>query len=207
MILHPHVTGVVLAGGRARRMGGADKTKLPVPGGGSRTTLDRILEVFNQRFAECVMVTAAPGESGPRAELAACAGLRVRMTADRFAGCGPLGGIHAALCAVTTRFAFVCGCDMPALSGPLLDQMARRVQEGRLLVPVVRGRPEPLHAFYPVSCLPETERALRDGVRMMLDFFERVPIDYLSDSEFADVPGAGRSFDNINTPEDLEALR
>ena len=36
----------------------------------------------------------------------------------------------------------------------------------------------------------------------MLDFFERVPIDYLSDAEFSAVEGAERSFMNINTPED-----
>jgi molybdopterin-guanine dinucleotide biosynthesis protein A len=74
-------------------------------------------------------------------------------------------------------------------------------------VPVHRGRPEPLHAVYPVSCLPEADRALADGVRMMLDFFARVPVDYLPEEEYADVEGALRSFENINTPEDLERVR
>jgi molybdenum cofactor guanylyltransferase len=208
VILHPRITGVVLAGGRARRMGGANKAMLPVEPGSSQTTLDRILALFEDRFAGCVLVTAARQAGAPEAgDPAWYAGLPVRVTADRYAGCGPLGGLHAGLSAVTTPFAFVCGCDMPSLSGPLIDLMARRARDGRLLVPVVRGRPEPLHAIYPISCLIEVERALGEGVRMMLDFFERVPVDYLSDAEFSAVEGAERSFMNINTPEDLAAPR
>lgn len=206
MILHPCVTGVILAGGRARRMGGVNKALLPIGPGSERTTLSGILEVFDGRFAGCVLVTAGIGKETGQDDGASYRGLPLRVTADRLVGCGPLGGVHAALSVMTTPMAFVCGCDMPALSGPLLDWMAARVRDGRLLVPIVGGRPEPLHAFYPVSCLPAVERALRDGVRMMLDFFERVPVDFLHESEFSGVAGADRSFLNINTPEDLAAL-
>src|SRR5262249_44774101 len=115
--------------------------------------------------------------------------------------------IHAALGVVTTPFAFVFACDMPALCGPLIDMMAARAGPGRLLVPRMRGRAEPLHALYPVSCLPGIERARRDAARMCLDFFARVPVDYLEEDEMSAVPGASRSFDNVNTPQDLEALR
>lgn len=206
MIRHPHVTGVVLAGGRARRMGGANKAMLPAGPDSTTTILARILEVFDGRFADCLLVAAAPDPGDTEQQAAPYAGPGVRVVRDRFAGCGPLGGLHAALGAVSTSFAFVCGCDMPSLSGRLIDSMVERARPGRLLVPVVAGRPEPLHALYPQSCLPEAERALRDGIRMMLDFFQRVPVDYLPESEFAGIEGADKSFDNINTPEDLEAL-
>ncbi|HEY3176450.1 MAG TPA: molybdenum cofactor guanylyltransferase [Candidatus Polarisedimenticolia bacterium] len=203
MILHPHVTGVVLAGGRASRLGGADKASLRLGADPADTTLTRILEVFSGRFTECLIVTA-PGrfEAPVRRE-----GLMVRATTDRIADCGPLGGIDAALRAVLTPLAFICGCDMPSLSGELIDLMVSRCRPDRLLVPVLRGRPEPLHALYPISRLPEVERALADGIRMMLDFFERVPVDYLAQEEYAGIDGAERSFMNINTPEDLGRAR
>ena len=166
------------------------------------TPLARTLGLFASRFAGCIIVGATVARAPVvRDELP------VVFVTDSFPDCGPLGGIHAALGVVTTPMAFVCGCDMPSLSGPLIDLMARRARRDRLLVPMHAGRPEPLHAFYPVSCLPDVERALNEGVRTMRDFFGRVPVDYLDEDEYTGIPMAVRSFDNINTPDDLDRLR
>lgn len=197
MIRHPHVTGVVLAGGRASRLDGANKALIPIGAAGD-TTLERILRVFAGRFAGCVVV-------GPDPE--AYVGLPVRVVGDLFRGCGPLGGIHAGLGSIRTPFAFVCGCDMPFLSAALLDAMVGRIRPDRLLVPVLAGRPEPLHAFYPASCGSSVEAALGQGVRKMSDFFERVPVDYLQEEDYGGIEGARRSFLNINTPGDLAEAR
>ena len=202
MIPHPHVTGVILAGGRATRMGGADKGALALGSDPADTPVTRILDLFASRFAACVIVGAA-GSTAP----ASGDELPIVFVTDTIPGCGPLGGIHAALAVVATPLAFVCGCDMPSLSGPLIDLMARRARHDRLLVPVREGRPEPLHAFYPVSCLPDVERALKEGTRMMREFFATAPVDYLNEDEYAGIAGASRSFDNINTPDDLDRLR
>ena len=195
MVAHPRITGVVLAGGLASRMGGSNKALLPLEPG---TPLERILAVFAGRFAGCVVVAPDP---------LPFLGLPVTVTSDRFPGCGPLGGLHAGLAAVKTDIAFVCGGDMPSLSGPLLDFMASRASDTRLLVPIQRGRPEPLHALYPVACLPDVERALEDGVRMMLDFFARALVEYLPEETYRGIEGAEASFFNLNTPDDLEAAR
>jgi len=194
VIAHGQVSGAVLAGGRARRMGGANKALLPLGAGRADTPLSRMLAVFAGRFAETILVAddPSPYEGWP-----------VRVVPDIVAGCGPLGGVHAAVSAARTPFVFVFGCDMPSLSGPLIDMMARRVLPGRLLVPVYHGRPEPLHAIYPVSCRDEARRALDEGVRMMREFFDRVPVDYLPEEEIRALDGAVSSFENINTPDDL----
>ena len=183
-------------------MGGADKGSLALGPDAADTPLARTLGLFASRFNGCIIVGAA-GARPPvvRDELP------VVFVTDSLPGCGPLGGIHAALRVVKTPMAFVCGCDMPSLSGPLIDLMARRARRERLFVPMRAGRPEPLHAFYPVSCLPEVERALKQGIRTMRDFFERVPVDYLHEADYAGIPMALRSFDNINTPDDLDRLR
>lgn len=202
MSLHADVTGVILAGGLATRMGGVDKGALALGSDASDTPAARTLELFATRFPACVIVGASAGTAPWRQG----APDLVYVT-DVMTGCGPLGGIHAALGVVPTPFAFVCGCDMPSLSGPLIDLMARRARPGRLLVPVRGGMPEPLHAIYPASCLPAVESALKEGTRKMSVFFEKVPVDYLLETDYAGVPGALRSFDNINTPEDLARLR
>ncbi len=198
MIAHPHITGVVLAGGRATRMGGANKALLPVGPRGASTPLDRILAVFAGRFAGCVVVAPDPEPF---------LGRPVTVAGDVHQGCGPLGGLHAGLRAVRTPAAFVCGGDMPSLRGPLLDLMAARWREGRALVPVVAGRAEPLHAIYPVACAPRADAALREGVRMMTDFLARLDVDWLREEDLADLEDAAGSFENLNTPGDLERWR
>ena len=194
MTRHPRVTGIILAGGRARRMGGCDKSRLPL-GDPADTPLARILRVFSGRFPRCVMVTqpgaAVPPDSG------------ITIVHDAIPGCGPLGGLHAGLRALGTPLGFVCGADMPSLSGPLIDHLVARAHDDRPLVPVRGGRPEPLHAIYPAACLPAAEQALNDGIRMMLDFFATIEVDYVPEEDFAGVEGAAASFENINTPEDL----
>jgi len=195
MSLHPHVTGVILAGGRATRMGGQDKGALPL-GGADDTPLSRVLAVLAARFPVSVVV-ASPGARAVRAGAAA------RVAFDAYPGCGPLGGLHAGLRAIETPLAFVCAADMPSLSGPLIDHIVARARADRPLVPVRNGRPEPLHAVYPGSCLPAVEKALEDGIRMMLDFFATIDVDYLPEADYAGVEGASASFENINTPDDL----
>lgn len=197
------MTGAILAGGRATRLGGVNKATLPLGAEPGVTPLARILDVFAGRFDGAVIV-AAPGMAF---EGWAPSGAPLSVVSDRFPGCGPLGGLHAALSAVRTPFAFVCGGDMPSLCGALLDLMADRSVAGRCLVPVRAGRPEPLHAIYPACLRDEAERALGEGVRMMLDFLARVPVDYLSEEDYLPIEGASRSFDNINTAEDLERVR
>src|SRR5262245_32642895 len=156
-----------------------------------------------RRFPSAVIVAAPHAAFEPLPRVSP----PVSVVNDRIPGCGPLGGLHAALCVVETSLAFVCAGDMPRLSGDLLDLMVERSAPGRCLVPVRAGRPEPLHAIYPASLRDGAERALGEGVRMLLDFLARAPVDYLKEEEYLGVAGAAASFDNINTVEDLERIR
>ena len=91
-------TGVVLAGGRSRRMG---RDKLPLKIGGV-TLLDRVHGVLSSRCAEVMVV----GEGG-----AALAG--AHRIPDLRPGEGPLAGIEAGLLAASHRRVFVAAGDMP----------------------------------------------------------------------------------------------
>ena len=197
MIRHPHVTAAILAGGRATRMGGVLKALLPLSCPDD-TPLARLLEMAQDRFARCLVVAPDP---------APFEAYDVEVVADRVAGAGPLGGLEAALSAARTPLVLVLGGDMPTVSADLVDWLVARAGEARPLVPWRGGRPEPLHAMYPVSCLAAVRAALDDGVRTMSDFFERVGVDAVDESQYGAVAGADRSFDNINTPGDLERAR
>ena len=199
MIRHPAITGVILAGGLATRMGGRNKALLPAAAeAGSRTILERTLALFAGRLAGCVLVLARDAE--PEVYL----GLPVTIAYDRYEALGPLSGIESGLGAVRTPWAFVCACDMPRLAPDLIDAMAQRARDGRALVPRRGDRPEPLHALYPITCAAEARACLDAGVRTIRDFLARIPVDYLDADAWSGIPGAAHSFDNLNTQDDLE---
>ena len=107
------MAGVVLAGGKSRRMG-RDKRFLEV---GGRSMLDRVCAVMGPLFPECLLSVAEPN---PHLE-----GLHCRIVTDVIPGCAALGGLYAALSASSHHRIFVVGCDMPFISSASI----RRVVE------------------------------------------------------------------------------
>src|SRR5207245_11522756 len=117
----------ILAGGRATRFDGRDKSALLVDG---RTILDRQLAELSSLSDDVMIVGDAPEgarrlsasarQKHERATVDAPKRLRreggqlsVRMIRDIVPGCGPLGGLHAALTAALGDAVFVVACDMP----------------------------------------------------------------------------------------------
>lgn len=187
-------TALVLAGGRGRRLGGVDKALLPLAG---RPMVERVLEVLRPLFEQILFVAAAE-------EPYASFGLPVAI--DRHASAGPLAGLEAGLAAAKSPRAFAVACDMPSLSGELIRFLAALDTEAQAVVPVAGGRLQPLHAFYQTELAAEAKSALEDGVRRLEDFLARTRWRRVEEDEFSSVPGALRSFANVNTPEDRAAF-
>lgn len=187
-------TGIVLAGGRSRRMG-RDKALLEL---GGRSLIEIVVERMGRICAE-VLVVAAEEET--------YAGLGVPLVVDRFPGVGVLGGLHAGLQAAGNEVALAVGCDMPFLSPDLLRAFLGWV-EGFDVAVLRRGeRVEPLHAAYRRTCLPAIEAAIRARRRRVISFFPQVRVRPVSPQE-VEARGAGlRSFRNVNTPQDWEAVQ
>src|SRR5215813_5608149 len=95
--------GVILAGGRASRMGGRDKAFAAVDG---EPIAVRTVRIFRALFPQVLVATNRPERF---------AGLGVETVADVFPDGGPLAGMHAALRASRHPHAFVAACDMPGL--------------------------------------------------------------------------------------------
>ena len=77
-----------------------------------------------------------------------------RAVFDELPGSGTLGGIHTGIEAARNEWALVVACDLPFLSGSLLDYMAGLRDGVDAVVPVTGGRPEPTHALYSQRCVP-----------------------------------------------------
>ncbi len=188
-------TVIVLAGGRSRRMG-RDKAWLDA---GGRPLIARVLEHLAPVAAEAVVVVA-PG-AAPLPDLAA------RVVVDRVVGAGPLGGLHAGLEAARTAWSFVVACDMPFLNLDLIRYLAYLRPGHDVVLPFPTGRPEPLHAFYHQRCLAPIAASLASGERAMISFLGAVRVRAVSAAEIACFDAEGRSFLNINTPQEWEATR
>src|SRR3989442_9925793 len=105
----------ILAGGRATRFDGRDKSALVVDG---RTILDRQLDELSS-LSDDVMIVGNNRE-GARAFQASVA---LRTVPDIVPGCGPLGGLHAALTAARGDAVFVVACDMPYVTAAFADYL------------------------------------------------------------------------------------
>src|SRR5262249_12969127 len=97
------VAGVIVAGGRASRMGGRDKA---VAAADAEPIAVRTVRMFRALFPQVLVAPNRPERF---------AGLGVETVADVFPDGGPLAGMHAALRASRHPHAFVAACDMPGL--------------------------------------------------------------------------------------------
>ncbi len=191
---YPDVTGALVAGGSARRLGGVVKGMLRVEG---EPMAARSLRLFSRLFAGALIVANQPA---PYARLGA------RVVADRIPGRGAPGGLHAALHASTTPWVFAAACDMPFLSASGVALLAGKRAGTLAVVPRWGGRLEPLHALWSRECLPAFERALADGEPSMRALAGLVGARIIEESEWRMIDPDGRAFENVNTPEDAARL-
>ena len=184
------VTGVLLAGGNSSRMG-RNKALMPLAG---HRLVDRVLAVLRGLFDDLLMVTNSP-------DLYADLGLR--MVSDLVAGKGALGGIHSAIHHIATPHCLVVACDMPFLNADVLRYLVEQRSGYDVVVPSVHGRPQPLHAVYGKACLQPIARRLETDRLNVVSFFPDVRVREVTAEELAGFDPEGRSFRNLNTPEEF----
>jgi molybdopterin-guanine dinucleotide biosynthesis protein A len=94
-------------------------------------------------------------------------------------------------------------CDMPFLSVPLLRAMHPLAVGYDAVLPLVKGRPEPLHAVYRTACAPVIDDLLLRGEHRLGMLAEALEVRYMLPDEWGLYCRDGTSFFNVNTPEDL----
>jgi molybdopterin-guanine dinucleotide biosynthesis protein A len=186
------MTGIILAGGRASRLGGINKAFIEV--GGERL-IDRTLRVYRSLFEELIISTNSPLEYLE---------FDARIVTDIYRGKGPLGGIHAGLLHATCEHAFVSACDMPYLSKEFIGYMIAQSGGYDLVVPVTAGGFESLHAIYSRKCLPFIESQIESGELRVSHLFKKFKTREILGDEIRSFDPEGRLFANLNRPDDLD---
>ena len=186
-------SAVVLAGGVSRRMG-RDKRQLPWgvdADGRPRTLLQSVIDTL-AAVADDVIVVAndQPDVAG------------ARVVPDAISGSGSLGGILSGIEAARHDRVFVAAADMPFLNLALVRELLDRFAGHDAVVPVVGGRPEPLHAVYGPAVAAAARTQIARGHLKIALAFEGLDMVWVPEAELRALDPELRSFRNVNTPED-----
>jgi molybdopterin-guanine dinucleotide biosynthesis protein A len=198
------VTGVVLAGGLSRRMGGGDKGLLELAG---KPMLRHVID----RLAPQVGAMVINANGDPR-RLAAFTLPVVADTVEGFVG--PLAGVLAgmrwsAAHAPEARWIVTAPGDAPLLPRDLVERLLQAVAERGDAIALAQsgGELHPVIGLWPVALMQDLEEQLRGGVRKVLHWTDRHGTVAVA---FPSARVCGLSIDpfyNANTPQELDELR
>ena len=186
------ITGVVLAGGQARRMGGTDKGLIELAG---RPMIEYVLDSL-QPQVQAILINANRNLDRYRQY-----GHPVIPDRDG-AYSGPLAGMASAMGVARTRYILTAPCDSPLLPGDLAHRLldALRTESAELAVAHDGERLQPVFALIDVSLRPSLEQALANDERKIDRWYGR---HVTAVADFSDQKDA---FRNVNTPQELEHL-
>lgn len=184
------VRGAILAGGRARRLGGAMKPLLEV---GGRRMIDRVRDALEPLCDELVVLgdAALLGDVG------------LPVVPDRRPGLGPLGGLETALEGSSAEVVLLVGGDMPFLERALLERLLAADASASAACFAGERGPEPLCARYAAALLPRVRARLDAGqlaLHALLDEVGALRLPLYS-------PADRLALANVNTPDELAAAR
>ncbi len=173
---------------------GSDKALLTV---GNQTLLERALHTA-AAVANTVFI------AGPRDRYAQYGD----VVEDVFPDCGPLGGIHAALCITQTELNLMLAVDTPSIGPGFLAWLLQQARASGefAVVPEALGGLQPLTAIYHRPLRVMAEQALKSGDYKIGHLFSLVPTRHISEAEIRAAGFSPMLFRNVNTVEEYEDL-
>ncbi|MFG5383923.1 molybdenum cofactor guanylyltransferase MobA [Yoonia sp. R2-816] len=183
--------GVILAGGKATRMGGGDKGRLRL---GDRTILSHVIERLEPQVAGLAL--NANGDPDRFADM----GLPVIADSiDGFAG--PLSGVLAGLDWAATQGASLivtAAADTPFFPCDLVPRLMLAAEQAGadMALAATPGGRHPTFGLWPVALRDDLRAALQGGLRKVVRWTDRHGCGM---AEFPD----DAAFFNVNTPDDL----
>ncbi|HZK17817.1 MAG TPA: molybdopterin-guanine dinucleotide biosynthesis protein B [Clostridia bacterium] len=187
-------TGVVLAGGESKRMG-ADKALIKI---GDCELINSVILEMQKIVSETFVVCA------PEKKRRLPGG---KIISDIYTGCGPLGGIHAALVNSAYPYCLVAACDMPFFDAVLGTYLLGCADGYDAVVPVVNAFPEPLFAVYGQGCIEVAEQRLLDRKYKITDMYADLKVNYIDENSLRGIGNVDEAFFNVNTYEDLKEAK
>lgn len=186
------ITGIVLAGGKGKRMGGVDKGLVEF---NRQPMVAHVLRRLEPQVDE-ILINA-------NRELQRYNQFGYRVIEDEFSGfAGPLAGLHAGMQHAQSSYILTTPVDSPLLPSILTKRLlnALIMHDADIAVAHTGKQAHPVFSLCRRTLLPVLEQFLNEGGRKMADWIAQ--LDHVAVS-FSDQPCA---FININTLEELSEL-
>jgi molybdopterin-guanine dinucleotide biosynthesis protein A len=187
------VTGVILAGGKARRMGGIDKGLVSING---QPMISYVIDALQPQVA-ALLLNANRSHDSYREF-----GLPVIADADPDFR-GPLAGFASGMQAAATPYIAVAPCDSPLLCRDMVQRLfgALKKEGSRIAVAHDGSRLQPVFALLDCTLLDDLAGYLVDGGRKIDHWYAK---HGYAAADCSDVP---ESFLNVNAPDDKQLLK
>ncbi len=182
------VTGIVLAGGQGRRMGGVDKGLQRLHG---KPMVAHVIERLAPQVDEIVL--------NANQNLEAYGAFGHPVVPDAIGGfAGPLAGLHARLGAARQPLAVTSPCDSPFLPADLVARLVAALGEHDLAVAKTGEQPHPVFSLARVAVRAHLEQFLASGGRKIDAWYATLKVIEVPFDDEAD------AFRNINTIDELK---
>lgn len=191
------ITGVVLAGGQSRRMGGKTKALLPFP---KLPLIQLQLEEMSKCCDELLIITHDPALFEPIVKGMA------HVIPDMYPGLGPLGGLVTAMTHCRGDFIWLVGSDMPYISSAAATVMQETLEHSHAdaIIPVEEGMVHPLHALYHIRTKSIAEAVLARQQFSMMAFLSSIECIEVTSTYYEQYQIPFDFTVNMNTPSEYE---
>ena len=185
------LTGIILSGGKSRRMG--EEKGLALFNG--KPLISYALNVVEQL---CSTILISANDRLPEYKE-----FNYPVIEDEHKGIGPMGGIAACLEQSNTQLNIVLSCDVPFVKVEMYDFLLSKIDSYQAAVPKHDGFLEPLCGVYATNVLWYLNNSISEGNYKMYDFLKKVnslPVEIDSTLPFY----SASLFSNINSPKELK---
>ncbi len=187
-----NITGIILAGGRARRMGGQDKGLIQLA---RKPMIEYVLNAIEPQV-DAIIINANRNQK-------VYGKYGYPVVADQIGGyCGPLAGMASGLQAAKTPFIVTAPCDTPLIPDDLVHKLYSILQDedAEICTAHANGRLQPVFTLMKSELLSSMLDFLNSGERKIDKWFEKHRLAIADFSEQAE------TFININSAEELAAI-
>jgi molybdenum cofactor guanylyltransferase len=182
------ITGVILAGGKARRMGGEDKGLITLQG---KPLIDYVIRALEPQVGNIIINANRNPEQYGRYGLP--------VIADMIGGYfGPLVGMATGMHNTSKPFIVTVPCDSPFVPARLVENLYRALHDKQADISVAHdgARMQPVFALLRCQLLPGLLAYLDGGGRKIDTWYSQHRL------ALADCSDSPDTFLNLNTPED-----
>ncbi len=186
------ITGVILAGGQARRMEGKDKGLILL---NEKPMIEYVINILKPQVGNLIINANRNHEKFSK--------YGFKIISDELSGfCGPLAGMASALNIIETRFLLTAPCDSPFISDNLAQRLITALETEDADISVVHDgeRLQPVFCLIKKELLSSMTDFLDEGERKIDKWFNQ---HHVAIADFSDIP---HSLDNLNTYNDIKAV-